>query len=57
MDSEEPLANPTKTYGRKFAIKCLSKANLEKEELDVQMAEVCFFLSGYGYRLNKILHR
>ena len=46
MDSEEPLVkpihHPTKTYGRNFAIKCLSKANLDKEELDVQMAEVYF---------------
>ena len=44
MDSEEPLVkpHPPKTYGRKFAIKCLSKANLDKEELDVQMAEVSF---------------
>jgi len=45
VESERPLANlpPSKTYGRKFAIKCLSKTNLDQEELNVQMAEVCFF--------------
>lgn len=44
MDNEGFLALPKKTLGRKFAIKCLSKANLDKEELDIQMAEVCLFL-------------
>jgi len=46
MDSEEPLAKPAhqpaKTYGRQFAIKCLSKANLDKEGLGIQMTEVPF---------------
>lgn len=31
---------PKLTYGREFAIKCLSKANLSPEELQVQMFEV-----------------
>jgi hypothetical protein len=32
------------TYGREFAIKCLSKANLDEEALEAQMAEVSPFL-------------
>lgn len=28
-------------YGREFAVKCLSKANLDEEALSAQMAEVC----------------
>jgi hypothetical protein len=28
-------------YGRKYAVKCLSKANLDEEALAVQMSEVC----------------
>ena len=31
-------------YGREFAIKCLSKANLDEEALEAQMAEVCVIL-------------
>jgi predicted nucleic acid-binding Zn-ribbon protein len=40
MDSDVKSHQPQKTYGRKFAIKCLSKANLDREELDIQLAEV-----------------
>lgn len=29
------------TYGRNFALKCLSKANLDQDALDAQMTEVC----------------
>jgi serine/threonine protein kinase len=28
-------------YGREYAIKCLSKANLDEEALDAQLTEVC----------------
>jgi serine/threonine protein kinase len=33
--------NPETIYGRNFAIKCLSKANLDKDALAAQMSEVC----------------
>lgn len=38
MDLDVP--NST-CYGRKFAIKCLSKANLDQDALALQMSEVC----------------
>ena len=46
MDTDMPISNqePFKTYGRNFAIKCLSKANLDQEELEIQLAEVSVHL-------------
>ena len=35
------VRNPETVYGRNFAIKCLSKANLDKDALAAQMSEVC----------------
>lgn len=32
---------PEMVYGREYAIKCLSKANLDEEDLAAQMSEVC----------------
>ena len=40
LDSNRPPASPHIVYGRKFAIKCLSKANLDEEALALQMSEV-----------------
>lgn len=38
------IGRPSVEYGREFAIKCLSKANLDEEALAAQMSEVrlCF---------------
>jgi hypothetical protein len=33
--------HPETVYGREYAIKCLSKANLDEEDLAAQMSEVC----------------
>ena len=35
-----PSAPPQTVYGRKYAIKCLSKANLDTEALNAQLTEV-----------------
>ncbi|KAF8556328.1 hypothetical protein OG21DRAFT_1476029 [Imleria badia] len=35
-----PRSNSYVTYGRNFALKCLSKANLDQDALDAQMTEV-----------------
>lgn len=35
-----PSCPPQTVYGRKYAIKCLSKANLDTEALDAQLTEV-----------------
>lgn len=40
----KPTRHPQTIYGREFAIKLLSKANLDEEELEAQMSEVCFLL-------------
>lgn len=39
MDMEDRY-RPSTVYGREFAIKCLSKADLDEEALEAQMAEV-----------------
>ncbi len=50
---------PGTVYGREYAIKCLSKANLDEEALDAQLTEVrslaylCFL---FEQRLNHISH-
>lgn len=33
---------PKTVYGREYALKCLSKANLDEEALAAQMSEVCY---------------
>ena len=43
LDSSRPSASPHIVYGRKYAIKCLSKANLDEEALALQMSEVKIF--------------
>lgn len=40
MDSDD-IRRPGTVYGREYAIKCLSKANLDEEALAAQMSEVC----------------
>lgn len=41
MEFDNRLVNPpAMQYGREYAIKCLSKANLDEEELAAQMSEV-----------------
>lgn len=44
LDSNRPPASPHIVYGRKYAIKCLSKANLDEEALALQMSEVTIFI-------------
>jgi serine/threonine protein kinase len=46
MELDDNLTTrPSIEYGRDFAIKCLSKADLNKEDLAAQKAEVQFHLS------------
>jgi hypothetical protein len=40
---------PQTVYGREYAIKCLSKANLDEEDLAAQMSEVHDDLSSLSY--------
>jgi hypothetical protein len=40
LDDAASAGSALVTYGREFAIKCLSKANLDEEALEAQMAEV-----------------
>lgn len=40
MDMDDKF-RPSTVYGREYAIKCLSKANLDEEALAAQMSEVC----------------
>lgn len=46
--SNKPITNHQTLYGRQYAIKCLSKADLDQDALAIQMSEVnlsLFFLS------------
>lgn len=45
LDNHPVSSPPHVTYGRKYAIKCLSKANLDEEALAIQMSEVCTILT------------
>lgn len=45
------------TYGREFAVKCLSKANLDEEALEAQMAEVTIHQSLPAHPNIVSLHR
>jgi hypothetical protein len=45
MDLDGQFGTPPIEYGRNFAIKCLSKANLDEEALAAQMSEVRSFIS------------
>ena len=38
-----------RVYGGEFAVKCLSKANLDEEALEAQMVEVWFTLRSLGF--------
>lgn len=40
IDDLSASRNPSTVYGREFAVKCLSKANLDEEALAAQMSEV-----------------
>lgn len=40
MDMDDKYRRPTTVYGREYAVKCLSKANLDEEALAAQMSEV-----------------
>lgn len=40
LDLDDALPRKSTEYGREYAIKCLSKANLDEENLEAQMAEV-----------------
>jgi serine/threonine protein kinase len=40
MDLDGKIGYPTIEYGRDYAIKCLSKANLDNDALAAQMSEV-----------------
>lgn len=52
MEFDSNLARrPETLYGREYAVKCLSKANLDEEALDAQLTEVraVFSLAGFFY--------
>lgn len=42
-------------YGREFAVKCLSKANLDEEALAAQMSEVCMDFLWFEFHLTLFL--
>lgn len=57
LDSSRPSASPHIVYGRKYAIKCLSKANLDEEALALQMSEVTIHQSLHLHPNIVTLHR
>ncbi|KAG5646801.1 hypothetical protein DXG03_002178 [Asterophora parasitica] len=58
MELDTKSAPPTETtYGREYAIKCLSKANLDEEDLAAQMSEVTIHQSLHSHPNIVTLHR
>lgn len=58
MELDSTSASPTETvYGREYAIKCLSKANLDEEDLAAQMSEVTIHQSLHSHPNIATLHR
>ncbi|EDR08910.1 uncharacterized protein LACBIDRAFT_296465 [Laccaria bicolor S238N-H82] len=56
-DDGKFVRNPETVYGRNFAIKCLSKANLDKDALAAQMSEVMIHQSLHLHTGIVTLHR
>jgi serine/threonine protein kinase len=54
---EKPSAYSEPRYGREYAIKCLSKANLDEEDLAAQMSEVTIHQSLRSHPNIVTLHR
>ena len=48
MELDSP-SSPQTLYGREYAIKCLSKANLDEEDLAAQMSEVRLFILPFSF--------
>jgi len=58
MELDNKSAPPTETvYGREYAVKCLSKANLDEEDLAAQMSEVTIHQSLHSHPNIVTLHR
>ncbi|KAJ3572385.1 hypothetical protein NP233_g3126 [Leucocoprinus birnbaumii] len=58
MEFDGHLARrPETVYGREYAIKCLSKANLDEEALDAQLTEVTIHQSLHSHPNIVTLHR
>ncbi|KAF5386178.1 hypothetical protein D9615_002380 [Tricholomella constricta] len=58
MELDSRSAPPSETvYGREYAIKCLSKANLDEEDLAAQMSEVTIHQSLHSHPNIVTLHR
>lgn len=57
MELETTSAPQTVYYGREYAIKCLSKANLDEEDLAAQMSEVTIHQSLRSHPNIVTLHR
>ncbi|RDB24910.1 U3 small nucleolar RNA-associated protein 6 [Hypsizygus marmoreus] len=58
MEFDNKPAPPSETvYGREYAIKCLSKANLDEEDLAAQMSEVTIHQSLHSHPNIVTLHR
>jgi serine/threonine protein kinase len=57
MDSVDKHRRPSTVYGREYAIKCLSKANLDEEALAAQMSEVTIHQSLRSHPNIVTLHR
>jgi serine/threonine protein kinase len=53
----EEKPRPKTVYGREFALKCLSKANLDEEALAAQMSEVTIHQSLHSHQNIVTLHR
>jgi hypothetical protein len=47
LDTNKSPSPPHIVYGRKYAIKCLSKANLDEDALALQMDEVSYLFLFY----------
>jgi len=57
MDMDDKFRRPATVYGREYAIKCLSKANLDEEALAAQMSEVTIHQSLRSHPNIVTLHR
>ncbi|KIY65667.1 Pkinase-domain-containing protein [Cylindrobasidium torrendii FP15055 ss-10] len=57
FDLDGPSKGPSTVYGREYAIKCLSKADLDEEALEAQMTEVTIHQSLSPHPNIVTLHR
>lgn len=57
MELDDKLSRPSIEYGREYAVKCLSKANLDEDALTAQMSEVTIHQSLRSHPNIVTLHR